>query len=63
MTLHMHTISYHMHHSILGLFALLCINIQTSMLVVPQAFIECEVRVYDKRKMKSRSDQDRESIK
>ena len=33
------------------------------MLVVPQAFIECEVRVYDRRMMKNRSDEDKESIK
>ena len=31
---------------------------QTSLLVVPQAFIECEVRVYDKRGLKDRMKDD-----
>ena len=33
---------------------------QTSLLVVPQAFIECEVRVYDKRKLKDRIQDDQD---
>ena len=33
------------------------------MLVVPQAFIECEVRLYDKRKVHRRSPEDREMLK
>ena len=33
---------------------------QTSLLVVPQAFIECEVRVYDKRGLKDRIKDDQE---
>ena len=36
---------------------------QTSLLVVPQAFIECEVRVYDKRRLKDRAKDDEESLR
>ena len=31
---------------------------QASLLVVPQAFIECKVRVYDKRELKDRTKDD-----
>lgn len=37
--------------------------IQTSLLVVPQAFVECEVRVYDKRKAEDRASDDQEALK
>lgn len=37
--------------------------IKTSMLVVPQSFIECEVRLYDKRGAVNRTDEDREELK
>ena len=40
-----------------------CIYIQTSSLVVPQAFIECEVRVYDKRKSTNRVIDDQEALR
>lgn len=33
---------------------------QTSLLVVPQVFIECEVRVYDKRELKDRIQDDQD---
>ena len=33
------------------------------MLVVPQAFIECEVRLYDKREVHSRTLEDTEMLK
>ena len=36
---------------------------QTSLLVVPQAFIECEVRVYDKRRLKDRANDDEEALR
>lgn len=36
--------------------------IQTSMLVVPQAFIECEVRLYDKREANQRTNEDKEAL-
>ena len=35
---------------------------QTSLLVVPQAFIECEVRVYDKRGLKDRMKDDQDVL-
>lgn len=37
--------------------------IQTSLLGVPQAFIECEVRVYDKRRVKDRDSGDQVAIR
>ena len=33
------------------------------MLVVPQAFIECEVRIYDKREASKRTTEDKEALK
>lgn len=38
----------------LSLIQMMQLCMQTSLLVVPQAFIECEVRVYDKRELKDR---------
>ena len=37
--------------------------VQTSLLVVPQAFIECEVRVYDKRRLKDRAKDDEDALR
>ena len=36
---------------------------QTSSLVVPQAFIECEIRVYDKRRAVDRASDDQEALR
>ena len=36
---------------------------QTSLLEVPQAFNECEVRVYDKRELKDRIKDDKDVLK
>lgn len=35
---------------------------KTSSLVVPKAFIECEVRIYDKRRSKDRAKDDEEAL-
>ena len=39
------------------------IILQTSLLVVPQVFIECEVRVYDKRRSKDRANDDEAALR
>ena len=38
-------------------------TMQTSSLVVPRAFIECEVRVYDKRRLKDRAPDDEGALR
>lgn len=39
------------------------IYIQASLLVVPQVCVECEVRVYDKRKAENHASDDQETLK